>query len=423
MASTCETSAIDKKKETDQKKNNIAEDVKNVATSFPVKCFNFITSLSMIIFYILMTLVSGSFILYMCKVATANVLPTEIECSPYSSVPPIITPIDVDVDINKINGQFYSTKINFPFNKSDDPDVEKIAMYNRSNFILDWIKKQKDVYNSWGIKMYFLSVIEGLFQKNYSIINWLFHFMNQHFYEFLIVLFGPSLFLFAIPIITIYTFFYSIYLWGAKFFWLFKENTNTQAGHLPKWQDVTFMNPINFCISCVVAFWLLAILIVTYIFGFPIISAFKSLIFIICIASAFLMKSMISDGENIKQLYGVGKTFTDLLFSKMHYIMILISIQMVMLTFAYFGVAPGVFSMIACVILFIGLVGNKIYSRQIPKDSTPGLTSEEFEQAFKSCPKILTNNKMTWVGRVFGQSGGEKNLINEIKRLCKEIKK
>jgi len=423
MASTNETSAINKiKKKATEKKNNAKTETKNAATSFPVKCFNFITTMAIIIVYILLTLVSGSFILYICKVATANVLPTEIECSPYGSMPPLVTPIDVDVDINKINGQFYSTKINFPFNKSDDPDVEKLANYNRSNFILDWIKKQKDVYNSWGIKMYFLSVIEGLFQKNYAIINWLFHFMNQHFYEFLIVLCGPSLFLLTIPIITIYTFFYSIYLWIAEFLWLFKENTNTQAGRLPKWEDVTFMNPINFCISCVVAFWLVAILVVTYIFGFPIVSGFKSLIFTICIVSALLMKSMISDGENIKQMYGIGKTFKDLLFSKMHYIMILISVQMIILTFVSFGVAPGVFSLIACITLFIGLVGNQIYSRQIPKDSTPGLTSKDFEQAFKSCPKIVESNT-TWLGKIFGQSGGGENLINEIKRLGEEIKK
>jgi len=134
------------------------------------------------------------------------------------------------------------------------------------------------------------------------------------------------------------------------------------------------------------------------------------------------MKSMISDGENIKQMYGIGKTFKDLLFSKMHYIMILISIQMIILTFVSFGVAPGVFSLIACIILFIGLVGNQIYSRQIPKDSTPGLTSKDFEQAFKSCPKIAESNK-TWIGKIFGQRGGGKNIIKEIKRLGEEIKK
>jgi len=369
-----------------------------------------------IIFLILLSLLFGSSILYVCKVATANILPTDVECSPYNSNAPDVTPVDVDVDINKINDKFYSTKINFPFNKSGDADVDKIADYNRSNLILEWIAKQKDTYNSWGIKMYFISIIEGLFEINYRAINKLFHFMNKNLYEFIILLFGPWLFLFIAPIISILTFLYSIYLSVTEFHWIFKENVNTKAGNLPKWEDVTFMNFYNFALSCVESLFVLGFLVVMFIFGFAATTGITSLIFIICIISALLMKSMISDGENMKQPYGVFKTFTDLLYSKMHYVMIIISLVMILLSFSYLGTASGIFAIIACVILFLGLIANTLYNRQIPNDSTPGLASEETEQAIRTCSKVIKSNESTLFG-------GEKNILSELKKYTDSLSK
>jgi hypothetical protein len=64
----------------------------------------------------------------------------------------------------------------------------------------------------------------------------------------------------------------------------------------------------------------------------------------------------------------------------------------------------------------LGLVTNTIYNRQIPKDSTPGLASEEVDQAIRSCSKVLENNASTLFG-------GEKNVFNELKKHADAINK
>lgn len=415
MSSTGDTSLID------QKKSESAPE----PTSLASKYLKFVIALAQIIAFILLSMLFGSSILYACKVATANILPTDIDCTPYASNDPNVTPIDIDVDINKIDGKFFSTKINFPFNKSDNPGINKTADYNKSNFILDWIRKQKEVYNSWAIKIYFISVLEGLFMKNYSIINSLLHFMNKNLYEFVILLLGPWLLLFLTPFITIFTFFYSIYLWFIEFYWLFKENINNKEGYKPKWEDVTFMNPFNFCISCTMAFWIFVLVLVTYIFGFPLVTGTTSLILGLCLLSAMLMKSVISDGENIQQVYGIGKIFSDLLYSNMSNIMIIISLVMILLAFSYLGGASGFFAIVACVILFVGLIGNTIYNKQVPKDSTAGLANEEVEQAKKVCKKIADSVEGGILNKIFGQAGGsgENKLLSKLKKLSKELQK
>ena len=411
MSGNIDTSYIDNKKNKSQPSST------NITQNY----INFVFSLVKIVVMILVTILFGSSILYAGKVATANVLPTDEFCTPYTKFDANVTPIDVDINVNKIDGNFYSTKINFPYNKSDDKSINKMADYNKSNIILDWLTKQKDVYNSWGVKMYFINVLEGLFLKNYSIVNSVLFFMNKYFYELLIILFGPWFLLFLIPLVTIYNFFYSIYLWVIEFKWLFKENINNKEGQKPKWEDVTFMNAFNFCISCIMSFWIIVILCVLY-FLTPL-TALSSFIFAICLFGAMMMKSMISDGENMYQPYGILKTFSDMLFSKMHYIMMILSILMILLSFSYLGGVSGVFAIIACIILFVGLIGNKIYNKQIPKDSTPGLVSEEVEQALRTCTKLQENvHKSGLLSNIFGQAGGDgEKLLSKLKKLSKTM--
>ena len=136
------------------------------------------------------------------------------------------------------------------------------------------------------------------------------------------------------------------------------------------------------------------------------------------------MKSLISDGENIQQAYGIGKTFSDLLYSNMSNIMIIISLIMILLAFSILGGASGIFAVIACVILFVGLIGNTIYNKQVPKDSTAGLANEEVEQAKKVCKKLADSVEGGILNKIFGQSGGGENkLLSKLKKLSKELKK
>jgi hypothetical protein len=109
-------------------KNPIDEKKNNSKPSAIINNYvSFLKALGNLVLVILITLFFGSSILYCCKVATANILPTEVDCTPYTTHDPDITPIDVDINVNKINGKYYSTKINFPFNESPNKDINKIA--------------------------------------------------------------------------------------------------------------------------------------------------------------------------------------------------------------------------------------------------------------------------------------------------------
>ena len=101
----------------------------------------------------------------------------------------------------------------------------------------------------------------------------------------------------------------------------------------------------------------------------------------------------------------------------------ILSILMILLSFSYLGGVSGVFAIIACIILFVGLIGNKIYNKQIPKDSTPGLVSEEVEQALRTCTKLQENvHKSGLLSNIFGQAGGDgEKLLSKLKKLSKTM--
>jgi hypothetical protein len=382
------------------------------------KYINLIKSFVKIVLFILLSLLLGTSVLYSCKVATSNILPTDMKCAPYTQTEAHVMPIDVDINIIKNSDKVFSTKINFPFNNADDEKLNKIAEYNRSNFILDWIRKEKEVYNSWAIKMMFLSVLESLFQKNYSILNSMLHFMDKSFYEILIVLIGPWLLFFFSGIMSFITLFYSIYLFIVEFHWIFKENTNTKEGSRPVWSDVTFTNLYNYGISCMLAFFIVISLILSYTLGFPLVSLLMNVFFVVCLFSATSMKSLISDGEKIGETYGIKKAFTEVLTSKMKYIMIIISLAFISLSYSHFGSASAMFSIIIFALLFFGLIGNKLYKQEMPVYVTEGLINESVKQAEKTCSKVFGGfaNKETL------QSGGEANLLKKLKSLSKILK-
>jgi len=410
----------DAKIDKDGTDNNKPEKTESVLTQTKTYV-TFLLFFGYAVFFIILSFFFGAVVLYCCKVGTSNILPTYFNCSPYDgSVYPDVTPIDIDIDISKINGKYFSTKINFPYNKSDDPIVNKIADYNKSNFILDWLREEKEVYNSWGVKVYFISVIEKLFLKNYAILNSILQFMNRNMYELVILIFGQWLLGLVSSGIAIYTFVYSIYLWFAEYKWLFKENLNTDEDSKPDWNPVTFISLVNFCISCAMTFWIFVALILLYIFLMPSVMAASHFFFTLCMISTLLMKSMISDGINIKEPYGIKKTFMDLLSSKMSYVMFIISVVLILMIYLTFGSFGAICSLVIFGILFAGLVGNNLYKREVPADATAGLANPDGDQAIKMCGEKLTNKSL--YRTIFSQSGGDVDLLNKLKSLSKSLK-
>ena len=74
--------------------------------------------------------------MYVCKLAQSNILPTDINCAPYTDTEPNIQPIETN--IFQTDGEKpLSMKISFPYD-----------VYNSKNYILDMFREYKNESNS-----------------------------------------------------------------------------------------------------------------------------------------------------------------------------------------------------------------------------------------------------------------------------------
>ena len=89
MAISNETKELDKKKQTS------SSDLTNTTVKSMV---NFIFSLASMILLIILYFIFGSIILYECKLAQSNIVPTNLECYPYTNTYPEIKQISTTLE-------------------------------------------------------------------------------------------------------------------------------------------------------------------------------------------------------------------------------------------------------------------------------------------------------------------------------------
>ena len=103
---TNDTSLIDEMKE----ENSSSSSSANLTTNI----LSFIRSLIHLILVVLLYFSGSSLILYMCKLAQSNILPTEQECFPYTDNKPNITPIKTNIFTTFTDPEM-SMKLEFPY--------------------------------------------------------------------------------------------------------------------------------------------------------------------------------------------------------------------------------------------------------------------------------------------------------------------
>ena len=230
--STSDTSAIDDKK----------EESKTINNDYVTNMKSFLSSIIMFFIVFIIYFSSSSLILYGCKLAQSNILPTQSNCYPYTEEKPNIKPINTNIFTTFFEPQM-SMKMNFPY---DD--------FNSSNKLLDMLREYRNESKSNFLANYFISIIESLVQFNYSAFNSILNALNG-LPELLMILFGPIIFGIVSAIVLLCDNLYLIYLWFANMGWFFKSNTNYSASGGPKWEDTTWLTPVNYCI----AIWLVII--------------------------------------------------------------------------------------------------------------------------------------------------------------------
>jgi hypothetical protein len=384
-------SDLNNDKETQENTNNSTNLFKNI--------INFIISVIIIIFIILFYFSNSSLILFVCKLAQSNILPTEETCYPYTNIKPNIEQIKINIFNNNNNTEpKTSMKIEFPYNE-----------YNASNKILDMFRNYKEKQNSNFLANYFISIIESLINLNYSAINTIMNSINELIPENIIIYFGPIIISFLLVILLFVNIFYFIYLWFSKMYWLFKKNVSNLDDTKPIWEDVSLTNPVDWCAG----FWLVVIFIILLCIGLPILSIIPFLSLLWCLFSCIAYKSqidnkLISSFDIIKDVLKYYKlTFTGV-----------ISFFIISLAFSNLGSIPGIFSIIILLLIYFGIISIDIFN----PINEPNLTKlVNYKQAIKTCSNIgIKNNKQHGLlYDIFIGKGGGNNLIKQLKKINK----
>jgi hypothetical protein len=385
---TNDTSAID-----DKKDENSTGDSKNFASNI----VSFIKSIVVVFIVILLYFSASGLILFVCKLAQSNILPTEANCYPYTDDNPTIQPIKTNIFTTFTEPEM-SMKMEFPYND-----------YNSSNKILDMFRNYKNKPNSHFLANYFISIIEQLMLFNYSGINSIMNFMNSTIPEAAIVGLGPLimgfLYIFGILINTIYF----VYLWFSNMYWFFKTNNNDSADEKPKWEDVYITSPFNWFngVGLVILFTII------FIFCFVLISPISLLFYHKTLITTILYKALM----NGKQITSSTIIIETLKYYKL-IVVTIFSIFVILLAFSNLGVVPGIFSIITLGLIYWGILAIDLFKPINETNLTPVVG---YNQAIKKCSFAKSKKeKQGFLYNLFlGQSGG--NITKELKKINKKL--
>ena len=354
----------------------------------------FVMSLFIIVF-VLIYFGFSSFILYGCKIAQSNVLPTDTNCYPYTDNKPNITPIETNIFTTLFTEKLLSMKLNIPYD------------LNSKNSILDTIRQYKTGESSHFLMNYFIAIFEALVSANFSIFNYVFNGLNK-LPEIITVLLGPIILGFIMPLITLFNCLYGFCLWFLKMSWFFKKNTNEESSGKPIWEDVTFLEPFNYgcAIGLIILFTILLFISAPYVW-FTLIS----MCFVLFTISSYTGKM---NNKNV----GLLTIFSDILKFYKISIITIICIFIISSAFANLGTTSGLIGIGVLFLIWYGLISVNLFNSINPENLTPLVSDEQAVKGICSSQKDKKSGHGLLYNWVFGQKGG--NIGKELKKLNKK---
>jgi hypothetical protein len=344
----------------DEKKNK-----SNNGSKLPI--VDFFRSLFGQLFILGIIILVGSLILFNCKVAQTNLLPTCLTLFPYTDVVPPINPVSVDINIVKTSNADFSTKLSF------SPE-ENMKSMNAG--ILGSLKNMVDGPNSSVYKLYIATTLQELIATNFTIINSFYNLLNSYLSETFIIFVAPVFSWLLYLFILVLNNFYMWFLWFKNISLLFSEKTGTsekttwKAGNM--WTISNILMAILTIYILVILFFILGIwLIIPLTVGF---------ISIFCL---FYPLGFSAKNTTTGKPYGVMSTIVNILKYKLSIIMIIISLFVILNSSSLFGGYTAFVAVIACLLLYFF---SDMYTSYIPKavdHATSGLG--DFLQATKTC--------------------------------------
>jgi hypothetical protein len=155
--------------------------------------------------------------------------------------------------------------------------------------------------------------------------------------------------------------------------WFFKSNTNYSASGGPKWEDTTWLTPVNYCI----AIWLVIIFGIGFLFTMPVFFFLSFILMNWLILSSLTFKSEMNDKN-----FTIGTLILDVF--KYHKVLILFILILFIISSAFsnLGTTSGIFSIITLGLIYFGIISIGLFNPIINNNITPAVS---FEQATKTC--------------------------------------
>lgn len=374
-----------------------------------IKVGQYIRLVFLIIFLIFGYFGISGIVLYLCKLAQANILPTDSNCEPYTTNATRYTVSPADNEINI----FSSHDVN------GNPTSIKVAFHeDTTNAIIDAINK---LTNRNFITNFFCNIITKLVVFTNSSVNTSMNVVNENFNETFIVLFGPLIYGILCTCILLGNQVYFMYLWFASMSWFFKEKTTDSN----TWEDISMLtSPI----AWLTGMGFVILFILAFIFGFAILPFLPFILYIITMCGMLMYKfTMTNNGEAgtlfmiIKELFKEYKVT----------ITTIISICIVSTAFTHLDKMAGFICLGVVGLMYMGIVPIHIYSQSQNIERYGFTPIVSYKQATKSC-NYLSKVSQSTHGFIFntitsmllGQQKGGKggNLAKELTRLGKQLK-
>jgi hypothetical protein len=356
---------------------------------------SFLLTVTIMFIIIIFYYMCSGLTLYACKLGQSNILPTEMNCSPYKETKPNIQPIESNI-FNTFTDPPLSMKIHFPLNA-----------YNTSNKMLDMFLEYKNEPKSNFLANYFIAIMENILHFNYSSLNIILNMLNG-LPEVIIILFGPIIISIITALLFLMDHIYLFYLWFAHMGWFFKKNTEEQGK--PIWKDISMLHVFDY----LTAIFFVILFIILFFFSIPLLSVTSFLAMAWCIFSCITYKS---------EMHNKSTTSATIIQYVFKYYKLLImsvfSFFAVASAFSKLGTLPGIFSMLTLMLIYFGIISIDIFKSELKHDLTPLVS---YLQAKKTCSykEPIKYKHGLLYNVLFGQQGGYGgNISKELKNIGK----
>ena len=351
---------------------------------------------------------TSGLVLYACKLAQSNILPTDINCSPYTEQTPNIAPVWSNIfKTSSFVDPQQSMKIQFPYNET-----------NKNNIFLDMLRSFKEDPDSNFFSNYYIEVTESLMSFQNTSFNFVLNSMNQFLPESVIVVLGPMLMAFVSNIIFLASNVYALILWVTKASWFLKKNENANTDKPPNWISRSFVKePVSYLFFIWLMLSFLTVGIIILVLAFPLVSILPFITHTITIFSGLCYQATIT-GE--QKPITAGGVITRLFKYYKVMIMSILSFMVTVCAFSRLGAMEGIWSIVITVLIIWGFITIEIFKPVNPTYLT-ALASDA--QATKTKCKSKIETPKGFFAQLFSprQSGGG-NLMNEIKKVGKKMR-